>query len=221
MGLTHNVISIGTFCDAGCTALFIANTLTVTNPAGTTILSGTHNTNAPHLWQINFVPPQDPIALHTARPRTTCISTAVTQPPPTYHKKAPADNLLPCHTANPPTYPHINTHMCTHDLPITRALVAFLHANARYPVKSTWLQAIKSGFNNSWPGLTCTLVAKYCPTSDATIQGHIAQPQKHIQSTTRATYHQPTIPLVPQQDINIFTIPLNKIFTDYTGGFHP
>ncbi len=41
-GLTHNLISIGTLCDAGCTALFMANTLTVTNPAGTIIFDPEH-----------------------------------------------------------------------------------------------------------------------------------------------------------------------------------
>ena len=46
-GLTHNLVSIGTLCDAGCTALFTANTLTVTDSAGTTILSSTRNTHAP------------------------------------------------------------------------------------------------------------------------------------------------------------------------------
>eukprot|EP00804_Cyclotella_cryptica_P029534 CCRYP_011302-RA/>CCRYP_011302-RA protein AED:0.33 eAED:0.33 QI:0/0/0/0.5/0/0/2/0/451 len=220
-GLTHNLVSIGTLCYAGCTALFTANTLTVTDSAGTTILSGTHDTNAPRLWKINLRPPQDPSALHVARPRTTFDPTPGTQPPPTHHKKAPANNLSPTHTARPPACPRVHTHLRTHNLPTMRALVAFLHATAGYPVKSTWLHAIKRGFYNSWPGLTYTLVAKYCPTADATIQGHMAQPRQHIRSTTSATYHQQTSPASPQHDIDIFTIPLNKIFTDDTGRFHP
>eukprot|EP00804_Cyclotella_cryptica_P017260 CCRYP_016818-RA/>CCRYP_016818-RA protein AED:0.44 eAED:0.63 QI:0/0/0/1/0/0/2/0/198 len=134
--LTHNLI--GTLCDAGCTALFTANTLTVTDSAGTTILSGTRDTNAPRLWKINLRPPQDPIALHVARPHTTLDPTPGTQPPPTHHKKAPANNLSPTHTARPPACPRVHTHLRTHNLPTTRALVAFLHATAGYPVKSTW-----------------------------------------------------------------------------------
>eukprot|EP00804_Cyclotella_cryptica_P019117 CCRYP_019440-RA/>CCRYP_019440-RA protein AED:0.47 eAED:0.43 QI:0/-1/0/1/-1/1/1/0/219 len=118
-GLTHNLISIGTPCNAGCTALFMANTLTVTDPAGTTILSGARNTNAPHLWNINLLSPQNSIALHVARPRTTVEPTTGTQPPQTHHKKAPAafscqptqPHLLPApayiHTYAPTTFPQL------------------------------------------------------------------------------------------------------------------
>eukprot|EP00804_Cyclotella_cryptica_P017258 CCRYP_016817-RA/>CCRYP_016817-RA protein AED:0.28 eAED:0.28 QI:0/0/0/1/0/0/5/0/734 len=49
----------------------------------------------------------------------------------------------------------------------------------------------------------------------------MAQPRQHIRSTTRATYHQQTSDASPQHDIDIFTIPLNKIFTVDTGRFHP
>eukprot|EP00804_Cyclotella_cryptica_P028768 CCRYP_018720-RA/>CCRYP_018720-RA protein AED:0.37 eAED:0.37 QI:0/0/0/1/0/0.25/4/0/1148 len=211
-GLTHNLISIGTLCDAGCTALFTANALTVTDAAGTTILSGARDTNAPRLWKLNLRPHQDAIALHVARPRATLA--------PTQHKETHVDKLAPTHTAKPPTCPRVHTHLRTHDLPTTRALVAFLHATAGYPVKSTWLQAIKRGFYNSWPGLTYTLVAKYCPTADATIQGHMAQPRQHIRSTKR-NVPSANYPASPQHDIDIFTVPLNKIFTDDTGRFHP
>eukprot|EP00804_Cyclotella_cryptica_P027241 CCRYP_014349-RA/>CCRYP_014349-RA protein AED:0.16 eAED:0.16 QI:0/0/0/1/1/1/3/0/1022 len=220
-GLTHNLISIGTLCDAGCTALFTANALMVTDPAGTTVLSGACDTNAPRLWNINLLSPQNSIALHVARPCATVAPTTGTQPPPTHHKKAPADILSPTHTATPTTCPHLHTHLRTRYLPTTGALVAFLHATAGYPVKSTWLQAIQRGFYNSWPGLIYKLVAKYCPTADDTIQGHMAQPRQHIRSTNRATYHQPASPASSQHDIDIFTIPLNKIFTDDTGSFHP
>eukprot|EP00804_Cyclotella_cryptica_P008325 CCRYP_020273-RA/>CCRYP_020273-RA protein AED:0.34 eAED:0.34 QI:0/-1/0/1/-1/1/1/0/521 len=201
--------------------LFMANTLTVTDSEGTTILSGTHDTNAPRLWKINLRPPQDPIALHVARPCITLDPTHGTRPPAKHLKTTPADKVSPTHTAKPPACSRVHTHLRTHNLPTTRALVAFLHATAGYPVKSTWLQAIKHGFYNSWPGLTYTLVAKYCPTADASIQGHMAQPRQHIRSTTRTTYHQQTSPALPQHNIDIFTILLNKIFTDDTGRFHP
>eukprot|EP00804_Cyclotella_cryptica_P011138 CCRYP_020836-RA/>CCRYP_020836-RA protein AED:0.37 eAED:0.69 QI:0/0/0/1/0.5/0.33/3/0/452 len=157
-GLTHNLISIGTLCDAGCTALFTANALTVTGAAGTTILSG-------------------PGHLSSNPTQGNSCRQACTNP----HRQ----------TAH---LPRVHTHLRTHDLPTTRALVAFLHATARIPVKSTWLQAIKRGFYNSWPGLTYTLVAKYCPAAGATIQGHMAQPRQHIRSTKRAAFHQQTTP---------------------------
>eukprot|EP00804_Cyclotella_cryptica_P013771 CCRYP_016880-RA/>CCRYP_016880-RA protein AED:0.41 eAED:0.57 QI:0/0/0/1/0/0/2/0/238 len=134
-GLTHNLISIGTLCDAGCTALFTAHALTAADAAGTTILSGARDTNAPRLWKLNLRPPQDAIALHVARPRATLA--------PNHHKETHVDKLPPTHTAKPPTCPRVHTHLRTHNLPTTRALVAFLHATAGYPVKSTWLHAIK------------------------------------------------------------------------------
>eukprot|EP00804_Cyclotella_cryptica_P001915 CCRYP_007354-RB/>CCRYP_007354-RB protein AED:0.32 eAED:0.31 QI:82/0/0/1/0/0/5/0/565 len=67
--------------------------------------------------------------------------------------------MHPLHNTDPPTTYRVHTHLRTHDLPTTRALFAFLHATAGYPVKSTWLQAIKNGFYNSWSGLTYTLSA--------------------------------------------------------------
>jgi hypothetical protein len=40
-----------------------------------------------------------------------------------------------------------------HDLPSVGALVHYLHAAAGFPVKSTWLAAIKAGNYASWPHL--------------------------------------------------------------------
>ena len=47
------------------------------------------------------------------------------------------------------------------DLPSVGALVHYLHAAAGFPVKSTWLAAIKAGNYASWPGLTYANAAKY------------------------------------------------------------
>eukprot|EP00804_Cyclotella_cryptica_P014697 CCRYP_012699-RA/>CCRYP_012699-RA protein AED:0.53 eAED:0.32 QI:0/0/0/0.66/0/0/3/0/421 len=185
------------------------------------IFSSTQDMHVPRLWQINLAPPQHSLALHIARVHPTWAPTTRAQPPPTHNKKAPTETMHPLHNTDPPTTHRVHTHLRTHDLPTMRALVAFLHATAGYPVKTIWPQAIKNTFYNSWPGLTYTLVAKYCPNDNATIQGHMAQPQQHIRSTTRTTTHMPTIPALPQQAIDLFTIPLNKIFTDDTGCFHP
>jgi hypothetical protein len=46
-----------------------------------------------------------------------------------------------------------------HDLPSVGAA-------ADFPVKSTWLAAIKAA---SWPGLTYANASKYCPSRDETI----------------------------------------------------
>jgi hypothetical protein len=42
-------------------------------------------------------------------------------------------------------------------------------------VKQTWLDAIKAGNCDTFDGLTYTNAARYCPDSDETIMGHLAQ----------------------------------------------
>jgi hypothetical protein len=49
---------------------------------------------------------------------------------------------------------HAPAALNAHDLPSVLALVHYLHAAAGFPVKSTWLAAIKAGNFASWPGLT-------------------------------------------------------------------
>ncbi len=61
------------------------------------------------------------------------------------------------------------------DLPSIPALVAFYHAYLGFPVKDSWLEAIKAGNCDTFDGLTYLNVARYCPDSDETILGHLAQ----------------------------------------------
>ena len=53
------------------------------------------------------------------------------------------------------------------------ALVRYLHAAAGFPVRDTWLRAIKARNYATWPGLTYNNAAKYFPALDATIMGHM------------------------------------------------
>ena len=50
-----------------------------------------------------------------------------------------------------------------HDLPSVAALVGFYHACLGFPVKQSWLEAIKAGNLDSLEGLTYSNVARYCP----------------------------------------------------------
>ena len=70
-----------------------------------------------------------------------------------------------------------------HDLPSVGALVKYLHAAAGFPVKSTWLAAIKAGNYASWPDLTYTNASKYCPHSVETLMGHTKQTRSGVRST--------------------------------------
>jgi hypothetical protein len=64
------------------------------------------------------------------------------------------------------------------DLPSIGALVGFYHACLGFPVKQTWLDAIKAGNCDIFKGLRYSNAAKYCPDSDEAIMGHLAQQAK-------------------------------------------
>eukprot|EP00804_Cyclotella_cryptica_P021962 CCRYP_000901-RA/>CCRYP_000901-RA protein AED:0.35 eAED:0.34 QI:0/0/0/1/1/1/2/0/655 len=78
-GLTHNLISIGTLCDAGCTAHFTADTLTITDPSDTVILNAIQ-INHPHDY-----PP-------TNSTRTTTTSHLFTDDTGRFHPRACSGN---------------------------------------------------------------------------------------------------------------------------------
>jgi hypothetical protein len=58
-----------------------------------------------------------------------------------------------------------------------------MHAVCRYPVKLTWLKAIKAGNYVGWPMLTERNVQKYYPEATDTAKGHLNQTRKHVRST--------------------------------------
>jgi hypothetical protein len=58
-----------------------------------------------------------------------------------------------------------------------------MHAVCGYPVKSTWLKAVKAGNFVGWPLLTAKNVSKYYPETDETPKGHMNQQRKNVQST--------------------------------------
>ena len=62
-----------------------------------------------------------------------------------------------------------------YDLPSVEALVHYFHAVARFPVRTTWIKAIKVGNYRTWPGLALANATAYCPLADETIKGHIVQ----------------------------------------------
>jgi hypothetical protein len=108
------------------------------------------------------------------------------------------------------------------DLPSIGTLVGFYQACLGFPVKQTWLDAIKAGNCNTFEGLTYSNAAKYCPDADETIMGHLAQQRQNIRSTKPK---QPTpVPLVvlptpaptASNQVIIVTQPLSKLFTDDT-----
>jgi hypothetical protein len=70
-----------------------------------------------------------------------------------------------------------------YDLPSTEQTIKWLHAVCGYPVKLTWLKAIKAGNYNVWPMLTECNVNKYYPETSETPKGHMNQMRKNVRST--------------------------------------
>ena len=80
--------------------------------------------------------------------------------------------------------PLFNIASNVHKIRSKEVLCDYLHRAAGYPVKKTWLQAIKDGFFTTWPGLTYELVAKFLPEySEETAAGHLHRRRQGIRST--------------------------------------
>ncbi len=62
-----------------------------------------------------------------------------------------------------------------------------MHTVCGYPVKSTWLKAIKAGNYVGWPMLNERNVQKYYPETIKTAKGHLNQTRKNVHSTKAKT----------------------------------
>ena len=70
-----------------------------------------------------------------------------------------------------------------YDLPSIEQAIKWMHAVCGFPVKSTWLKAIKAGNFIGWPLLTERNVSKYYPETLETPKGHMNQTRKNVRST--------------------------------------
>jgi hypothetical protein len=124
-------------------------------------------------------------------------------------------SLIPIDTFSPSPATQTPAALNMHDLPSVGALVHYLHAAVGFPVKSTWLAAIKAGNFASWPGLTYANASKFCPSSDETIKGHPSQVRQGLSSTKPRM--RPPIPLLtlpsrPSKEMHIWSDPISKLF---------
>ena len=126
-------------------------------------------------------------------------------------------------TSPPPAWTNGPTALSASDLPSVGALVRYLHAAAGFPVKSTWLAAIKAGNYASWPGLTYTNASKYCPVSVESIKGHLTQSRQGVRSTKPKPEPAPPAPTPAPSTASkllvISTEPISKLYSDDTGRF--
>jgi len=70
---------------------------------------------------------------------------------------------------------------------LTEQAIKWMHAVCGYPVKSTWLKAIKAGNYVGWPMLNERNVQKYYPETIETAKGHLNQTRKNVHSTKAKT----------------------------------
>jgi hypothetical protein len=69
------------------------------------------------------------------------------------------------------------------DLPNTRPSLMYYHASAGFPVKETFMDAVRAKNYATWPGLATTLISKHIPDSKEMQKGHIKGQRKGVQST--------------------------------------
>ena len=61
--------------------------------------------------------------------------------------------------------------------------IKWMHAVCKYPVKSTWIKAIRTGNYVGWPLLSIENVCKHYPEIEETPKGHLNQSRKNVRST--------------------------------------
>ena len=118
---------------------------------------------------------------------------------------------------------HFEQANSVYDLPSTEQAVKWMHAVCGYPVKSTWLKAIKAGNFMGWPLLTEQNVKKYYPETTATPKGHLNQSRKNVRSTKTKPFEEPTTSQLrgrKNKDVYIKVYDVREtVFTDQTGQF--
>ena len=114
-----------------------------------------------------------------------------------------------------------------YDLPSIEPAIRYLHAAAGFPVKTTWLKAIRNGHYNTWPLLTVKNVNTYFPESEETQQGHMRCQRQGVRSTKvkvkkeeAEESEKQAEPIEKKNDILISVYDTNDtMYTDQTGKF--
>ena len=236
----HTLVGLGPFADQGCQIVFTSKDVSVRNPQGVCILKGWREETGARLWRFPLKAPPACVAPPVASSTPTLPPAASINTHPSRGLDAFDDTNQACSV--------MYLHGCEQylalasqrtrttfdprslDLPSIGSLVGFYHACLGFPVKQTWLDAAKAGNCDSFDGLTYSNIARYCPDSDESILGHLAQQRQNVRSTRpRAPQRAPTglpspviepaIPVVPSNDLFLTVVPLSKLYTDDTGRF--
>ena len=107
-----------------------------------------------------------------------------------------------------------------YDLPSTEQAIKWMHAVCGYPVKSTWLKAVKAGNYVGGPMLTERNVKKYYPETSETAKGHLNQTRKNVRSTRSKMETCDTSQLQGKKVRDVYTTAYDvreTMFSDQTG----
>ena len=144
-GFRHNLLGIGNLCDKDCRVVFTKRSVVIYDKTNKPFLTGWREADRAKLWRISL------------KPELNSLPTLPNDP-----KHDPQEET---------TLDAFNVY----DLPSFKALVIYFHAASGYPMQSIWLKAIELGNFASFPGLTLTNAKQFCPSTDATIKGHLVQ----------------------------------------------
>jgi hypothetical protein len=114
--------------------------------------------------------------------------------PTEQNKRQHIEMVCPSNLNTTSSYPCIQPHALpppisspqatsAYDLPCISSLVRLHHAFASNPVPSALFATIKAGNYKTFPGLTLHNAMKHCPSSEATIKGHLKQMCQALHST--------------------------------------
>ena len=112
-----------------------------------------------------------------------------------------------------------------YNLPTTEEAIKWVHVVCGYPVKSTWIKAIKVGNFTGWLMLNERNVTKYYPETTETPKVHLNQTRKNVRSTkpkTKPLGEADTTTLWVKKVRDVYTKVYevrNTVFSDHTGQF--
>jgi hypothetical protein len=174
----HSLIGLGPFANQDCTIVFNKTTVTVYNASGRTILSRWHEQTGARLWHFPIGAPATAPVVPTPRPTplprpspTLVPSPAPAVPEALAAHRHPSQGIVASDkVGNNVAITYL--YECTQqvalaaratnttfdlrrlNLPSISSLVCFYHACLGFPIKQTWLDAIKTGNCDTFDSLT-------------------------------------------------------------------
>jgi hypothetical protein len=106
--------------------------------------------------------------------------------------------------------------MTAYETDIIPNLIRYLHAAAGYPVKRTWVRAIKMNYFAGWPGLTAKRVLRHLGPCEHTTNGHMKLVRQGITSTTKPPRKRKKSPRTRNHALSVTVVSTNDITTTHT-----